>query len=94
MEFQADLQQQLVFLLRLILSSVCGMDIGWERESRNKNAGIRTHMVVAMASALMVIISKYGCHHSLFRACRGITYSGRSSSGNRIYRSMRNIYQG
>lgn len=36
------------------------MVIGWERESRNKNAGIRTHMVVAMASALMVIISKYG----------------------------------
>ena len=60
MEFQTDVQQQLVFLLRLILSSVCGMDIGWERESRNKNAGIRTHMVVAMASALMVIISKYG----------------------------------
>ena len=48
------------FLLRLIVSSVCGMVIGWERESRNKNAGIRTHMVVAMASALMMIISKYG----------------------------------
>lgn len=31
MEFQADLQQQLVFLLRLVLSSVCGMAIGWER---------------------------------------------------------------
>lgn len=60
MEFQADLQQQLVFLLRLILSSVCEMAIGWERYSRNKNAGIRTHMVVAMAFALMIIISKYG----------------------------------
>ena len=31
MEFQADVQQQLVFLLRLILSSVCEMAIGWER---------------------------------------------------------------
>ena len=31
MEFQADLQQQLVFLLRLVLSSVCEMAICWER---------------------------------------------------------------
>ena len=36
------------------------MVIGWEREKRLKSAGLRTHMVVAMASALMMIISKYG----------------------------------
>ena len=40
MEFQADLQQQFVFLLRLILSSACEMAIGWERWSRNKMQGL------------------------------------------------------
>ena len=59
-EFQIDLQLQLVFLLRLVSSALCGMVIGWERENKLKSAGIRTHMVVCMASALMMIISKYG----------------------------------
>lgn len=50
---------QLEFVLRIILSSVCGMFIGWERERRLKSAGLRTHMLVALASSLMMVISKY-----------------------------------
>ena len=45
---------------RILLSTICGMLIGWEREKRLKSAGLRTHMLVALASALMMIISKYG----------------------------------
>lgn len=48
------------FLLRVVLAGVCGMCIGYERKSRMKEAGIRTHFVVAVGAALMVIISKYG----------------------------------
>lgn len=47
-------------LLRLLISIICGLVIGFERKNRNKEAGIRTHVVVAVASCLIMIISKYG----------------------------------
>ena len=50
----------LILIGRVLLSTLCGMLIGWEREKRLKSAGLRTHMLVALASALMMIISKYG----------------------------------
>lgn len=55
-----DLSTNLIFLLRVIISGVCGIIIGYERKSRGKGAGVRTHMIVALASALMMIVSKYG----------------------------------
>lgn len=58
-EFVVTNTLQLEFILRVILASVCGMFIGWERERRLKSAGLRTHMLVALASALMMVISKY-----------------------------------
>lgn len=48
------------YLLRVILAGICGALIGYERKSRMKEAGIRTHFVVAVGAALMVVISKYG----------------------------------
>lgn len=50
----------LIFLLRVVISGICGIIIGYERKSRGKGAGVRTHMIVALASALMMIVSKYG----------------------------------
>ena len=46
--------------LRLLAAVVFGALIGIEREIRQKSAGIRTHIVVALASALMMIVSQYG----------------------------------
>lgn len=46
--------------LRLVLATACGMVIGYERENRNKEAGIRTHAIVALGAALIMIVSKYG----------------------------------
>ena len=46
-------------IIRLILAGMCGFFIGFERKNRAKEAGIRTHFIVASASALMMIISKY-----------------------------------
>lgn len=48
------------FLIRLVVACLCGLAIGFERKNRGKEAGVRTHCVVACASALMMIISKYG----------------------------------
>ena len=47
-------------IFRMLISCLCGMIIGFERENRAKEAGIRTHCIVACASAMMMIISKYG----------------------------------
>ena len=54
------LLMQAEMFLRLVLAALCGVVIGYERKSRGKGAGIRTHLVVATASALMMLISKYG----------------------------------
>lgn len=47
------------YILRLIVAALCGMLIGYERKNRSKVAGVRTHCVVACASALMMVLSKY-----------------------------------
>ena len=52
--------QELEYLLRIILAAVCGGAIGFERERRSKSAGIRTHIIVALSAALMMVVSKYG----------------------------------
>ncbi|MDQ7092983.1 MgtC/SapB family protein [Desulfosporosinus sp. PR] len=51
---------QLDYLLRLFLAVLCGSAIGYERNSRMKEAGIRTHFIVAIGSSLIMIVSKYG----------------------------------
>lgn len=48
------------FILRILVSLACGACVGLERERRLKNAGLRTHIIVALASCLMMIVSKYG----------------------------------
>jgi putative Mg2+ transporter-C (MgtC) family protein len=49
-------------LLRLSLAAVLGGAIGVERELREREAGLRTHMLVAVGSALFTIVSAYGFH--------------------------------
>ncbi len=51
---------QVDWLIRLIIAEICGYAIGYERNSRSKNAGIRTHLIVSLSAALMIIVSKYG----------------------------------
>lgn len=47
-------------ILRLVLAALFGGGIGLERELRLKGAGIRTHLIVAFASCMMMLVSKYG----------------------------------
>ena len=56
--FMETLNVQYAF--RILLAGICGIIIGLERKNRSKEAGIRTHFVVACGAALMMIVSKYG----------------------------------
>ena len=46
--------------LRLLAAAGFAALIGFEREVRAKGAGVRTHVLVALGSALFMIISQYG----------------------------------
>jgi len=45
---------------RLILAAVLGAIIGFQRERAGKPAGLRTHILIAMGSALFTVVSIYG----------------------------------
>jgi putative Mg2+ transporter-C (MgtC) family protein len=47
-------------LLRLVLAALFGAAIGVERELREREAGLRTHLLVCVGSALFTIVSAYG----------------------------------
>ena len=53
-----DCYMEIEYLIRLIVAAICGALIGLEREKRQKSAGLRTHIIVAIASSLMMIVSK------------------------------------
>lgn len=46
--------------LRLAIAALCGAGVGYQREHANKSAGFRTHILVALGSALFTIVSMYG----------------------------------
>lgn len=63
MDWQAFLEAtigQWELLVRLLVACACGFIIGIERSFRQKEAGIRTHIILALGAALMMIVSKYG----------------------------------
>ena len=46
--------------IRIVAAALIGAVIGYERELRGKGAGVRTHVLVALGSALFMILSIYG----------------------------------
>lgn len=46
--------------IRILAAGLMGAAIGYERELRGKSAGMRTHLLVALGSALLMIISQLG----------------------------------
>lgn len=52
--------QELDFFIRILVACLCGACIGFERSRRLKEVGIRTHVIVCCAAALLMIVSKYG----------------------------------
>jgi putative Mg2+ transporter-C (MgtC) family protein len=46
--------------LRLLLAAALGAIIGYQRERANKPAGLRTHILISVGSALFTIVSIFG----------------------------------
>ncbi|HCD77807.1 MAG TPA: MgtC/SapB family protein [Prevotella sp.] len=53
------------FIFRVFVAALLGGIIGFEREYRAKEAGLRTHFLVAMGSALFMILSQFGFESQL-----------------------------
>lgn len=58
--FVPGLLWNMELVLRILAAMILGMLIGNERKNRMKSAGMRTHALVALGSALMMVVSKYG----------------------------------
>jgi putative Mg2+ transporter-C (MgtC) family protein len=59
-EFFMSYELVWTMLLRLAVAGALGTLIGLEREYRAKEAGMRTHFLVALGSCLIMIVSQYG----------------------------------
>lgn len=55
-----ELWVQVEYLVRIFVAACLGLLVGSERKNRNKSAGIRTHVIVALGAALIMVVSKYG----------------------------------
>ncbi|MCR4999570.1 MAG: MgtC/SapB family protein [Lachnospiraceae bacterium] len=51
---------ELEFVIRLVLTCVCGLLVGIERSRMQKAAGMRTYLIVAIGACVYAIVSKYG----------------------------------
>ena len=59
-------------LLRILLAAGLGAAVGVERELREHEAGLRTHMLVAVGSCLFTLVSAYGFGEFFARGARPI----------------------
>ena len=86
------------WILRIFIAAVCGFFIGYERKTPSKEAGVRTHTIVAMGTAMLMILSKYGFEDSQGRfdgariAAQVVSGIGFLGAGIIIYR--RDVLQG
>lgn len=55
-----DIALQVDLSIRLIVAAALGLAVGFEREIHGHPAGLRTHMLVAVGSALFTVLSAYG----------------------------------
>src|SRR5690606_15656211 len=62
-----DPEQITRIVLRLGMAAIFGAVLGYEREHHGKAAGIRTHMMVAVGSALAVLAQGFSGSHAYAR---------------------------
>lgn len=86
--FWEQIWQEGILLIDLILSVLMGFCIGLERKHRLKEAGVATHTVVCLGSALITVISKYGFNGSdpARLAAQIVTGVGFLGAGMIVYR--------
>ena len=49
--------------LKIIVATICGAIVGWEREKKNKVAGLRTNILICVGSAVFTIGSFYAASY-------------------------------
>ena len=84
---QFSIMQNLDFLVRILAACFCGACIGFERTKRFKEAGIRTHIIVCCAAALIMIVSKYGFADLTY--ADGSVFNGTRGAGRYLRRTFR-----
>lgn len=52
-----NLETELIYLLRILIAGIFGFLIGLERSKRQKEAGLRTHFIVAAGASLIMCVS-------------------------------------
>ena len=53
-----EIIEELKYLISILVAAILGFAIGFERKLRFKEAGIRTHTIVCVGSALIMVVSK------------------------------------
>jgi putative Mg2+ transporter-C (MgtC) family protein len=96
--------QELDLVLRILCAALLGGLIGLEREYRSKEAGFRTHFLVAMGSALFMVVSAYGFSDSMNNelqrwdvsrvASQVVSGIGFIGAGTIIFRKQENVVSG
>jgi putative Mg2+ transporter-C (MgtC) family protein len=91
-------------ILRIFVAAILGGLIGLEREYRSKEAGFRTHFLVAMGSALFMIVSAYGFEGAMNSdlqrwdvsrvASQVVSGIGFIGAGTIIFRKAENVVSG
>jgi putative Mg2+ transporter-C (MgtC) family protein len=61
-------------LLRVVLAAGLGGAIGFERELREREAGLRTHMLVSVGAALFTLVSAYAWTDWRFSTAEGLVF--------------------
>ena len=86
-----------ILITRLVVAGLLGGAIGVEREFRAKEAGVRTHFIVALGSALFMIISAEalfgGNYHDAARVAAQVV-SGIGFIGAGVIIFQRNVIRG
>lgn len=95
---------ELEFLMRIFCAALLGGLIGLEREYRAKEAGFRTHFLVALGSAVFMIVSAYGFSDALTNdlqrwdlsrvAAQVVSGIGFIGAGTIIFRKSENMVSG
>jgi putative Mg2+ transporter-C (MgtC) family protein len=79
--FMRSFTPEWVIAVRLILAVFLGAIIGFEREAKNRPAGLRTHMLVSLAAAVVAVVTlelgkmveEKGVHSDPVRALEAVT---------------------
>lgn len=90
--------------MRIFVAAMLGGAIGLEREYRAKEAGFRTHFLVALGSALFMIVSAYGFEGALLSenhrwdvsrvAAQVVSGIGFIGAGTIIFHKSENVVRG